>query len=52
VAAEAVAGDEYLAVLLFVKNPTVIALTVIWLIGLVRQAVTSDFDTRSQTVGR
>lgn len=52
VAAEALAGDEHLAVLLFVKNPTVIALTVIWWIGLVRQAVTADFDTRSQTAVR
>ena len=53
VAAEAVAGDEHLAVLLFVKNPTIIALTVIWWIGLVRQAVThADLDTRSQTADR
>ncbi|HEX7306685.1 hypothetical protein [Lentzea sp.] len=31
------ARQAYLAVLLFVKNPTVIALTVLWWIGVVRQ---------------
>ncbi|XVV02943.1 hypothetical protein ACQPW3_37235 [Actinosynnema sp. CA-248983] len=31
------ARQGYLAVLLFVKNPTVIALTFIWWVGLVRQ---------------
>jgi hypothetical protein len=32
------ARQTYLAVLLFAKNPTVIALTMIWLIGLIRQS--------------
>ncbi|HET6703749.1 hypothetical protein [Amycolatopsis sp.] len=31
------ARRTYLAVLLFLKNPTVIALTVVWWIGLIRQ---------------
>lgn len=31
------ARQTYLAVLLFVKNPTVIALTLLWCVGLVRQ---------------
>jgi hypothetical protein len=31
-------SPTYLAVLLFVKNPTVIAFTVVWWVGLVRQA--------------
>jgi hypothetical protein len=52
VAAEAVVGQDHLAALLFVKNPTVIALTVIWWIGLIRQAVTANLDTRSQPVGQ
>jgi hypothetical protein len=33
------AQQTYLAVLLFVKNPTVIAFTFIWMVGVVRQAV-------------
>ncbi|MEU4740055.1 hypothetical protein AB0G02_06245 [Actinosynnema sp. NPDC023658] len=35
------ARQTYLAVLLFVKNPTVIAFTFVWLVGLVRQAAVS-----------
>lgn len=31
------AGQTYLAVLLFLKNPTVIAFTMVWMVGLVRQ---------------
>ncbi|QFZ23169.1 hypothetical protein [Saccharothrix syringae] len=45
---ERVVGDllfdsspTYLAVLLFVKNPTVIAYTFVWWIGLIRQAAVS-----------
>lgn len=34
-------SPTYLAVLLFLKNPTVIAFTVVWWIGVVRQAATS-----------
>ncbi|MCX2947075.1 hypothetical protein [Lentzea sp. NEAU-D7] len=34
------ARQTYLAVLLFLKNPTVVALTFLWWIGLVRQAFT------------
>lgn len=33
------AQQTYLAVLLFVKNPTVIAFTLIWVVGMIRQAV-------------
>ncbi|HYQ69312.1 hypothetical protein [Actinophytocola sp.] len=33
------ARQTYLAVLLFVKNPTVIAFTFVWLVGIVRQLV-------------
>lgn len=33
------ARQTYLAVLLFVKNPTVIAFTFIWIVGMIRQAV-------------
>lgn len=36
------ARQTYLAVLLFVKNPTVIALTMLWCVGVVRQV----FGTR------
>jgi hypothetical protein len=32
------AAQTYLAVLLFVKNPTVIAFTMVWWVGLIRQA--------------
>ncbi|MFD0205260.1 MULTISPECIES: hypothetical protein [Saccharothrix] len=35
------ARQTYLAVLLFVKNPTVIAFTFVWWVGLVRQAAVS-----------
>ncbi|MBB5805855.1 hypothetical protein F4560_005623 [Saccharothrix ecbatanensis] len=35
------ARQTYLAVLLFVKNPTVIAFTVVWWIGLIRQTAVS-----------
>ncbi len=35
------ARQTYLAVLLFVKNPTVIAFTLVWWVGLVRQAAVS-----------
>jgi di/tricarboxylate transporter len=35
------ARQTYLAVLLFVKNPTVIAFTFVWLVGLVRQVAVS-----------
>ncbi|MFL6119036.1 hypothetical protein [Actinophytocola sp.] len=31
--------QTYLAVLLFLKNPTIIAFTFVWLVGLVRQVV-------------
>ncbi|MFT7841316.1 hypothetical protein Q5530_34720 [Saccharothrix sp. BKS2] len=34
-------SPTYLAVLLFVKNPTVIAFTVVWWVGIVRQAAVS-----------
>ncbi|WP_439657424.1 hypothetical protein ACSHWB_34215 [Lentzea sp. HUAS TT2] len=36
------ARQTYLAVLLFLKNPTVVALTLIWWIGVVRQVFRSD----------
>jgi hypothetical protein len=35
------ARQAYLAVLLFVKNPTVIAFTIVWWIGLIRQTAVS-----------
>jgi hypothetical protein len=35
------ASQTYLAVLLFVKNPTIIAFTMVWWIGLVRQVAGS-----------
>lgn len=31
------AGQTYLAVLLFVKNPTIIAFTLVWVVGMVRE---------------
>jgi hypothetical protein len=34
------ASQTYLAVLLFIKNPTIIAVTFVWLVGVVRQACT------------
>ncbi|MFD7654407.1 hypothetical protein ACFV4N_10565 [Actinosynnema sp. NPDC059797] len=34
-------SPTYLAVLLFVKNPTVIAFTVVWWVGIIRQAALS-----------
>ncbi|GAA1302837.1 hypothetical protein [Saccharothrix xinjiangensis] len=34
-------SPTYLAVLLFLKNPTVIAFTVVWWVGLIRQAAVS-----------
>ncbi|SER28121.1 hypothetical protein [Lentzea albida] len=36
------ARQTYLAVLLFVKNPTVIALTFLWWIGVLRQVFTEE----------
>jgi hypothetical protein len=39
------ARQTYLAVLLFVKNPTVIAFTFVWMVGVVRQMVLSTSDT-------
>ena len=44
VGAEALVGRDGLALLLFVKNPTVIALTVIWLIGVLRQVLTTGHE--------
>ncbi|MCS7481097.1 hypothetical protein ACFFQW_06115 [Umezawaea endophytica] len=41
VGAEALVGRDGLALLLFLKNPTVIALTVIWWVGLLRQILTN-----------
>ncbi|MCE6999292.1 hypothetical protein LZG04_31460 [Saccharothrix sp. S26] len=35
------ARQTYLAVLLFVKNPTVIAFTLVWWVGLIRQVAVS-----------
>jgi hypothetical protein len=35
------ARQTYLAVLLFVKNPTVIAFTFVWWVGLIRQVAVS-----------
>ncbi|HEX2133587.1 MAG TPA: hypothetical protein VHH15_18745 [Actinophytocola sp.] len=35
------AQQTYLAVLLFVKNPTVIAFTMVWVVGAIRQAATA-----------
>lgn len=33
------AQQTYLAILLFLKNPTIIAFAFVWLVGLVRQLV-------------
>ncbi len=44
VGAEALAGPDHLALLLFVKNPTVIALTIIWWIGVLRQVLTRGHE--------
>lgn len=41
------ARRTYLAVLLFVKNPTIIAFTFVWLVGIVRQLA----DRREVVVG-
>lgn len=38
------AQQTYLAVLLFVKNPTVIAFTFVWMVGVIRQAVHREDD--------
>jgi hypothetical protein len=45
VGAEAVVGRDGLALLLFVKNPTIIALTMIWWIGILRQILTAGHGT-------
>jgi hypothetical protein len=44
VGAEALVGRDGLALLLFVKNPTIIALTVIWWVGLLRQVLTTGHE--------
>ncbi|HWO61481.1 MAG TPA: hypothetical protein VNO31_15740, partial [Umezawaea sp.] len=44
VGAEALVGRDGLALLLFVKNPTVIAFTVIWLIGVLREMLTTGHE--------
>lgn len=45
-----IAHDTYLAWLLAVKNPTVIAFTIVWIVGVVRQAlIHTPADRRTAT---
>ncbi|WNV84400.1 hypothetical protein [Umezawaea sp. Da 62-37] len=44
VGAEALVGRENLALLLFVKNPTIIALTMVWWVGVLKQMMTTGHD--------
>lgn len=44
------ARQTYLAVLLFVKNPTVIALTFVWMVGLARQLLTPSSTSDREPV--
>jgi hypothetical protein len=45
------AQQTYLAVLLFVKNPTIIAFTFVWMVGIVRQ-VLCEPSTSDESAGR
>jgi len=44
------ARQTYLAVLLFVKNPTIIAFTTVWMVGLARQVVVQPESARGHAV--
>lgn len=44
------AQRTYLAVVLFIKNPTIIAFTFVWLVGIVRQLSTADGPARRREV--
>jgi hypothetical protein len=48
------ARQTYLAVLLFVKNPTIIAFTFVWMVGLARQVLLaqSTSDTEEVSLSR
>ncbi|GHH40817.1 hypothetical protein [Lentzea cavernae] len=46
------ARQTYLAVLLFVKNPTVIGLTFVWMIGVIRQVFSAEVTSDRPAVPR